>query len=261
MKKHGAGQKLLGKSWRSLVVLSLLCCLLVIPAQALAESSQRPGRVQGQVTDADGNPLAGVQVKATNPEAPVGTLISTSDDGGYFSVIGLITGRWSFSFQKEGYVTHELDGNVSTLDRNPNMDVTLEKTEGSTYADPGATAHDAFEGDISDNVQVSGAVVNLARIGVYEIHYDATDTSGNPAATVTRTVEVVNATDPPIMCECPPDVAQSLCEELDIGDFGTTNKKDLREVIRLHIEAAASDSCLQEEIDQCVDDFLAAIGL
>ena len=128
MKKHGSRQKLLGKNWRSLVVMSLLCCLLVIIAPALAESSQRPGRVQGQVTDTDGNPLAGVQVKATNPEAPVGTLISTSDDGGYFSVIGLITGRWSFSFQKEGYVTYELDGNVSTLNRNPNMDVTLEKT-------------------------------------------------------------------------------------------------------------------------------------
>ena len=128
MKKHGAGERLLEKSWRALVVLSLLCCLLIVTAPVLADASQRPGRVQGQVTDVDGNPLAGVQVKATNPAAPVGTLTSTSDDGGYFSVIGLITGRWSFSFQKEGYVTYELDGNVSTLDRNPNMDVTLEKS-------------------------------------------------------------------------------------------------------------------------------------
>jgi tetratricopeptide (TPR) repeat protein len=141
MKKHGPGQRLLGKSWWGFVVPSLLCCLLIVTAPALAESSQRPGRVQGQVTDAAGNPLAGVQVKATNPAAPVGTIISTSDDGGYFSVIGLITGRWSFSFQKEGYVTYELDGNVSTLDRNPNMDVTLEKAASTGELPAGGVAN------------------------------------------------------------------------------------------------------------------------
>ena len=148
---------------------------------------------------------------------------------------------------------------VITLIGDANM--TLEATGEGNYVDPGAPAHAAFDGDISNDVHVSGAVVNLARIGVYEIHYDATDTSGNSAATVTRTVTVVNTNDPPIGCECPPDVAQSLCEKLDVGDFGTSNTKDLSEVIRLHIEAAAPDSCLQHEIDQCVDDFLAAIGL
>jgi endonuclease YncB( thermonuclease family) len=148
---------------------------------------------------------------------------------------------------------------VITLIGDANM--TLEATGEGNYIDPGATAHDAFDGDISNDVQVSGAVVNLAKVGVYGIHYDATDASGNSAATVTRTVTVVNTNDPPIGCECPPDVAQSLCEELDIGNFGTTNTQDLSEVIRLHIEAAAPDSCLQDEIDQCIDDFLAAIGL
>ena len=126
MKKRRSRRRLLMQNSGALVAPTLLC-LLLITAPALAESSQRPGRVQGQVTDTDGNPLAGVQVNAHNPEASLGTITSTSDDGGYFSVIGLITGRWSFSFQKEGYVTYEIDGMVSTLNRNPDMDVKLEK--------------------------------------------------------------------------------------------------------------------------------------
>lgn len=62
-------------------------------------------------------------------------------------------------------------------------------------------------------------------------------------------------------CECPPDVTQSICEELYAGAFGTTSTEDLSELIRLRIEAAAPDSCLQDEIDQCVADFLTTIGL
>ncbi len=85
---------------------------------------------------------------------------------------------------------------VITVNGDANM--TVEATREGNYIDPGATAHDADGGDISYDVHISGAVVNLARIGVYEIYYDVTDAAGNSATTVTRTVTVAD-TLPPVI--------------------------------------------------------------
>ena len=85
---------------------------------------------------------------------------------------------------------------VITLVGDENM--TLEATQEDNYVDDGATAYDSFDGVISQNIHVSGAVVNLAREGVYEIHYDVVDSAGNAASTVTRTVTVAD-TLPPVI--------------------------------------------------------------
>src|SRR3989344_5549140 len=58
--------------------------------------------------------------------------------------------------------------------------------EGGTYTEPGATALDDVDGNIS--VVVTGAV-NTSLVGVYTITYTATDAAGN-TATATRTVNV-----------------------------------------------------------------------
>lgn len=70
---------------------------------------------------------------------------------------------------------------------------------GGTFTDAGFTAVDACDGDISATVEKDGSV-DTGTVGVYEINYTATDSSGN-SATVTRTVRVykpmeVNTVDP-----------------------------------------------------------------
>ena len=57
-----------------------------------------------------------------------------------------------------------------------------------------------------------------------------------------------------------PDVVQSLCDDFSSGAFRVFSVAYLRDEIRLHIEAAASASCTPTEIDQCIADFLAAVG-
>jgi hypothetical protein len=69
---------------------------------------------------------------------------------------------------------------------------------GSAYADAGATATDACEGDLDAEIVQSGDTVNPAVRGTYEIHFDVADSSGNAAPQVTRTVNVVDTTDPVI---------------------------------------------------------------
>jgi hypothetical protein len=66
----------------------------------------------------------------------------------------------------------------------------------SNYVDAGATCWDEVDGNISEDVEVSGDVVNLARVGVYMIMYDCSDSSGNAATQATRTVTVSDKTCP-----------------------------------------------------------------
>ncbi len=69
----------------------------------------------------------------------------------------------------------------------------LNLTVGDTYTDPGATASDNVDGDLTAAIVVGGDVVNTSVVGTYEVTYNVTDAAGNPAAEVTRLV-IVNET-------------------------------------------------------------------
>jgi large repetitive protein len=73
--------------------------------------------------------------------------------------------------------------------------------EGATvYADQGATAADSLEGDITARVVVSHAVNTSAPAGTqFTVAYSASDSAGNAAAVMTRTVMVVDTTPPVLM--------------------------------------------------------------
>jgi large repetitive protein len=67
-----------------------------------------------------------------------------------------------------------------------------------TYTDPGATANDAVDGDLTAQIIVGGDVVNTAVVGTYLVTYDVSDLQGNPATQVVRTVEVFDD-EPPVI--------------------------------------------------------------
>lgn len=78
------------------------------------------------------------------------------------------------------------------------------------FIDPGVTAADHCDGDLTAMVVVDDTSVDTATVGEYTVTYDVTDGAGNAALTVTRTVEVVNTVTPvitlpaayvPIECE------------------------------------------------------------
>jgi len=61
---------------------------------------------------------------------------------------------------------------------------------GDPFTDPGATASDNIDGDISADIVVGGDVVDANTIGTYVITYNVTDSAGNAATEVTRVVNV-----------------------------------------------------------------------
>jgi|GEM_PF-3499012 len=67
----------------------------------------------------------------------------------------------------------------------------LTHTCGSQFVDPGVEAMDACYGDVSPTVRVTGSVNGWVP-GTYTLRYDVTDSGGNSAAPVMRTVNVVN---------------------------------------------------------------------
>ena len=69
-----------------------------------------------------------------------------------------------------------------------NGDNPMELEVGETYQEPGATAEDDVDGDISDNIEISGEV-DTEEPGEYEITYTVVNEAGNEV-TVTRTVIV-----------------------------------------------------------------------
>ena len=90
------------------------------------------------------------------------------------------------------------DTTPPTITLNGANSITVEAgNQYSYYSDPGATASDNHDGDITSRITVVSNV-NLAALGTYTVTYNVSDSSGNPAAQVTRTVTVRDTTAPVI---------------------------------------------------------------
>ena len=72
---------------------------------------------------------------------------------------------------------------------------------GSVFTDPGATAFDVEDGDLTNDIVIGGDVVSTAAPATYVITYDVVDDAGNPALQVTRTVQVTDQTAPVIVLD------------------------------------------------------------
>ncbi|MDC1199904.1 DUF5011 domain-containing protein, partial [Flavobacteriaceae bacterium] len=117
------------------------------------------------------------------------------------AIVGVYTVRYNVS-DTAGNAAAEVTRTVTVVDTtvpvitllgdNP---ITIEV--GETYTDAGATATDTYDGDITSSI-VTVSTVNTAIVGVYSVTYNVSDTNGNTAAEVTRTVTVVDTTVPVI---------------------------------------------------------------
>ena len=69
---------------------------------------------------------------------------------------------------------------------------------GSAYVELGATAFDSLDGDLTAAIMIDASAVDTAVVGSYTVTYDVTDSDGNPAIQVVRTVDVVFFNLPPV---------------------------------------------------------------
>ena len=69
---------------------------------------------------------------------------------------------------------------------------------GDTFEDPGAGAMDICGGDLTGAIFVGGDTILSNVLGAYTLTYDVTDSAGNAASQVQRTVTVQDSTAPVI---------------------------------------------------------------
>ena len=74
---------------------------------------------------------------------------------------------------------------ITLLGNNPQV-----ITTGTAYPELGATAMDDVDDDISGSIVIDSSAVDTSAAGSYSVTYDVTDSSGNTADTVIRTVTV-----------------------------------------------------------------------
>src|SRR4026208_2360008 len=94
------------------------------------------GGVGGTVRDAAGQPIKGATVTAENPSASPSSFTATTDDKGRFSIIGLKTGRWTFTAQAPSFAPESGQLNVQTIGA-PNPPLTFTMTRGGNAAPTG----------------------------------------------------------------------------------------------------------------------------
>ena len=107
----------------------------VVVLALTVSAAQAQGRVVGQVTDEQGNPLAGVQITATNPAGNPSQFSTLTEDDGRFAILGLSSGQWMFradctgacgesNGSSRGYAPQEGPSNI-TQTRNQPVDFAL----------------------------------------------------------------------------------------------------------------------------------------
>lgn len=108
------------------------------------------------------------------------------------------------------YTVSDTAGNLAQAVRNVNVvDTTVPTialTDGDltlecgidTFLEPGFSANDNIDGDITADVVVAGDTVDVSMTGTYVITYNVMDSSNNSSIEVTRTVTVQDTTPPDI---------------------------------------------------------------
>ncbi len=117
--------------------------------------------------------------------------LNTPPDG---SGSQILSGQVEYRTNAGRYISPPVFTEIAGIDRVP-PEITLQGEnplileEGTPYIEPGFTATDNVDGDVSGQVQVLG-VVNVNVPGTYQLTYTVSDAAGNRATPATRTVTV-----------------------------------------------------------------------
>jgi hypothetical protein len=119
---------------------------------------------------------------------------------------------------------------ITVLGSNP-----FNMTVNTTFTDPGATALDAEDGDLTTAIATTGTV-NTSVIGTYTITYNVTDSGGLTAVSRTRTVNVN-----PAVTECNDGLDNDGDGTIDMADDGCDTPEDNDENSKPTITLIGSD--------------------
>ncbi|MBT5824050.1 DUF5011 domain-containing protein [Candidatus Peregrinibacteria bacterium] len=149
-------------------------------------------------------------------------LIIVGGDTVNSSIVGVYTMTYNVS-DTAGNPAIEVIRTVTVLEEGVGLDATppvITLVEGdktllfaSIYTEPGATATDDRDGDLTDSIVIGGEVVDTNIAGEYLLTYNVSDVAGNPAVEVIRTVTVL-ADGVPLADTTPPVITMNGSDEI-----------------------------------------------
>jgi uncharacterized protein YjbI with pentapeptide repeats len=124
------------------------------------------------------------------------------------AVVGSYTVTYNVS-DAEGNAATQVTRTVNVVDTTAPVITLLGSTPvtveaGTVYSDDGATATDTVDGNLTASIVVTSNV-KTAFVGGYTVTYNVSDSAGNAATAVTRTVNVIDTTSPIIVVAVPPN--------------------------------------------------------
>jgi hypothetical protein len=160
-----------------------------------------------------GNNPDSVEIDLTNAYVDPGYTANDNIDGNITpnvvvtgSVNRAVTGTYTLTYNVMDAAGNKAQTVTRTVVVGPDKSAPIITLSGSnpmyvevynTFTDPGYSANDNIDGNVTPNVVVTGSV-NTSVLGTYTLTYDVSDAAGNLATTVTRTVVVGDATAPVI---------------------------------------------------------------
>jgi len=152
-----------------------------------------PVTVEAGSTYTDDNATVTDNVDATNTALTGTGAVDTSKVGSY-TITYNVTDAAGNAATAVTRIVNVVDTTKPVITLNSNSTVIVEA--GSTYTDAKATVTDNAD---ATNASLAGTgTVDTSKIGSYTITYNATDTAGNAATAISRTVNVVDTTKPVI---------------------------------------------------------------
>ena len=191
-----------------IIVFIFIFSMMISPAFAAPPNPNHTITVNGSGFDGTGNvdfnllqdgkvvnsfSFDGTSVNFTNLNGGTYSIFITSVTDGYEASVSpesvKLVGREkseTFTITLSGGVVEDTEPPVITLLGDNPMNLTV----GDTFTDPGTTAVDNVDGDLTESIVVGGDTVDTSTAGTYVITYNVSDAAGNAAEEVTRTVNV-----------------------------------------------------------------------
>ena len=104
----------------------------LLAGTALAQAGRGIARMGGVVLDKGGNPVVGALVKITFDQPGGSTFEAKTDKRGEFGFMGLGTGSYVVAVTAKGYLPVQMPCHVSQIEKNPKLQVKLEKEAGGS---------------------------------------------------------------------------------------------------------------------------------
>jgi hypothetical protein len=108
-------------------VLAFLALFIGLAPWAVAQTDVTTSRISGLVEDADGSPLPGVTVTATNVETNL-QVVSVTDERGFYRLLNLPTGSYNIEAALDGFATATAENVRLLLGSTPTINFNLQSS-------------------------------------------------------------------------------------------------------------------------------------